>query len=98
MSRLTKIQNTAVRIITLCNPQDNITPHLKTLHWLPVPLRIKFKLLLTCYKIINNLALSYLNDLLIPLEIPHDLPSVEMGNFKVPKSQSVTYGDRAFTS
>lgn len=97
MSRLTKIQNTAVRIITLCNPQDNITPHLKTLHWLPVPLRIKFKLLLTCYKIINNLAPSYLNDLLIPLEIPHDLRSVAMGNFKIPKSQSVTYGDRAFS-
>jgi len=96
MYRLIKIQNTAVRIITLCNPQDNITPHLKHLHWLPVPLRIKFKMLLMTYKILNGLAPSYLYDLLIPLELPHDLRSIEMGNLKVPRSRTVTYGDRAF--
>jgi hypothetical protein len=44
MFRLTKIQNTAVRIITLCKSQDNETPYLKTLHWLPVPLRIKIQI------------------------------------------------------
>ena len=96
MFRLIKIQNTAVRIITLCKSQDNITPHLKTLYWLPVPLRIDFKLLLTCYKIINNLAPSYLSDLLVPLESPHNLRSISMGNFKVPRSRTTTYGDRAF--
>ena len=97
MYRLTKIQNTAVRIITLCKSDDNITPHLKTLHWLPVPLRIKFKLLLLCYKIINNIAPSYLTDLLTPLELPHDLRSISNGKLKVPRSRTVSYGDRAFS-
>jgi hypothetical protein len=46
--------------------EDNITPHLKQLHWLPVPSRINFKILL----ITNGLAPSYLDDLLAPHELP----------------------------
>ena len=51
LNRLKKIQNTAVRIITRCNPPTNITPHLKSLHWLLVHLRIEFKILLLVFKI-----------------------------------------------
>ena len=95
--RLKKIQNTAVRIITLCDKQDSITPHLKSLHWLPVPLRIDFKLLLITYKILNGLAPSYLCELLIPRNLPRELRSSSSCNFKVPRSRTTSYGDRAFS-
>ena len=54
---LKKVQNTAVRIITRCKIQDNITPHLKTLHWLPLHLRIDYKIILLTFKAINELKL-----------------------------------------
>ena len=95
--RLKKVQNTAVRIITLCDKKDHITPHLKTLHWLPVPLRIDFKLLLITYKIVNGLAPSYLCELLIPRNIPRELRSSSTCNFKIPRSRTTSYGDRAFS-
>ena len=42
--KLQRIQNTAARIITGAHSSDNITPILKSLHWLPVELRINFKI------------------------------------------------------
>jgi len=46
LNRLRKIQNIAVRIVSLCKRNDHITPYLKDLHRLPVHLRIHFKILL----------------------------------------------------
>ena len=95
--RLKKVQNTAVRIITLCDKQERITPLLKRLHWLPVPLRIDFKLLLLTYKIVNGLAPSYLCELLIPRNLPRELRSSSTCNFKIPQARTTSYGDRAFS-
>ena len=64
LERLKKVQNTAVRIITTCRIQDNITPHLKSLHWLPIHLRIDFKINLLTFKSLNGLAPDYLRELL----------------------------------
>ena len=44
---------------------DHITPVLFNLHWLPVNQRIIFKILLITYKVLSNLAPSYICDLLI---------------------------------
>ncbi len=95
--RLKKVQNTAVRIITRCNIQDNITPHLKELHWLPVSLRIEFKINLITYKVVNDIAPTYLKELLAPHELPRELRSTSSGNLKVPRSRTTSYGDRAFS-
>ena len=96
LHRLKKIQNTAVRIITRCNPQDNITPHLKSLHWLPVPLRIDFKILLLTFKVLNGLAPKYLRDLIKLRVTPKNLRSESNQHLDTPRSRTVTYGDRAF--
>ncbi len=60
---LQRVQNIAARIVTLTPVNNHITPVLKALHWLPLKPRILFKLLLLTYKSINNLAPSYLCDL-----------------------------------
>ena len=64
IQRLQRIQNCAARLIFRKKKFDHITPYLIELHWLPVNSRIKFKLLVLTYKCLNNLAPSYLRDLL----------------------------------
>ncbi|XP_053170466.1 uncharacterized protein LOC128354229 [Scomber japonicus] len=43
IQRLQYIQNSAARILMRVRKYDHITPILKSLHWLPVPLRIEYK-------------------------------------------------------
>ncbi|KAF7658533.1 hypothetical protein LDENG_00011550 [Lucifuga dentata] len=42
----------------------HVTPLLIQLHWLPVPYRIDFRILLLTFKALHNLAPTYLMDLL----------------------------------
>ena len=66
LMRLQKVQNQAVRFIygKSIKKWDHITPFLKSCHFLPVKHRIQFKIALLVYKCINNLAPSYLQELL----------------------------------
>ena len=96
LNRLKRIQNTAVRIITLCKPRDFITPHLKTLHWLPVHLRIEFKIILLTFKALNGLAPTYLSDLIKFKKTKHSLRSESKETLSIPRTRTATYGDRAF--
>jgi len=62
--RLQKVQNTAARIITRTPKHDHITAVLKELHWIKISSWIEFKILLLVYKILNNMAPSYLCELI----------------------------------
>lgn len=94
--RLQTVQNTAARLTTLKKKSEHITPTLKKLHWLPVILRIKFKILLTIYKIINGLAPSFLTDLLQIQTEERNLRSSTTTKLYTPRSRTITYGERAF--
>ena len=48
LNRLQKVQNNAARFILKVHWTDNITPHLPTLHWLPIDARIKHRLSSLC--------------------------------------------------
>ena len=65
-NRLQLVQNTAARVLTRTRKYDHISPILATLHWLPVAFRIDFKILLFVFKSRNDLAPSYISDLLSP--------------------------------
>ena len=95
--RLKLVQNTAARIVSLCGKQHHITPILKQLHWLPVALRIEFKILLLTYKILNGTAPVYLCELLQPYVPCRSLRSTSQSLLVIPKSRTVSYGDRAFS-
>ena len=97
LNRLRKIQNTAVRIVSLCEKNNRITPYLKKLHWLPVHLRIHFKILLFTYKILNGLAPTYLCTLVKLYVPPRQLRSGSQYLLEPVLSHSATYGDRAFS-
>ena len=96
LSRLKKIQNTAVRIITMCNIRSNITPHLKSLHWLPVHLRIHYKIILLTFKTLNGLAPSYLFDILTLHNSSYNTRSASSNLLVIPRTRTA-YGDRAFS-
>lgn len=66
LSRLQKAQNSAVRFIfgNLVGRRDHISPFLQKAHFLPVRFRIEFKICLLVFKCINNIAPSYLQELL----------------------------------
>ena len=59
-----KIQNWAARLILGASFRHPTTPLLKTLHWLPISERIKYKVGCICYNVITDNAPSYLIELL----------------------------------
>ncbi|KAK0138873.1 hypothetical protein N1851_024575 [Merluccius polli] len=76
---------------------EHITPILRQLHWLPVKQRIHFKILLTTYKALNNLAPSYLTDLLHRPTHPHRTRSTAANTLTpITRTKYRTIGDRAF--
>ena len=61
---LQTIQNSAARLESRTKKYQSILPVLQSLHWLPVHYRIMFKILLLSYQCFQNLAPSYLTELL----------------------------------
>ena len=64
VAKLQRVQNAAVRLIPGIGTFSHITPALYELHWLPVSLRIDYKILLLTFKCTYGLAPSYLSDLI----------------------------------
>lgn len=62
--RLQLVQNTLCRIILQLPKFSRISKELKSLHWLPVESRIKFKILLMTYKALHTHQPPYLSSLL----------------------------------
>ena len=74
---LQRCQNNAARIVTLRRKYDHISPFMCDLHWLRVPYRIQYKVLLLTYKALNGMAPVYLKDLLVkrpPSRSPRSTP------------------------
>jgi hypothetical protein len=96
LTKLQRVQNTAARILTKTKKYDHITPILDDLHWLTVPKRIDFKILMLTYKCLNQLAPPYLSELLEIYQPSRPLRSGTRSVLKVPRTRLKTYGDRAF--
>ena len=70
------------------------------LHWLPVKLRIDYKILLITFKVIHGLAPDYLDELIsVKASSRYQLRSSDQLLLSKPKFKSLkTLGDRAFIS
>jgi hypothetical protein len=62
-NKLQVAQNSAVRLIEKVKKYDNISQYRKNLHWLPIPARIKHKIMTTTWKCLHNQAPNYLSEL-----------------------------------
>ncbi len=95
LSRLQMVQNAAARFLTGTKKRDHITPVLASLHWLPIQLRVDFKVLLFAYKALYK-APDYICDLIKPYTASRSLRSSDQLLLSVPHSRCKTKGDRAF--
>ena len=98
VAKLQSILNAAFRLVTKPRKYEHITPVMIKLHWLPIPNRIQFELLLLIYKPLHGLAPSYLTDILSlrpnkGLRSDNQLPL----NIPVSTLRLKFYGDRAFS-
>ena len=57
-SILQSVQYSVAGIVIKNAPREHIAPVVKELHWLPVDMRIEYKMLLYAYKALNGLALG----------------------------------------
>ncbi|XP_071480075.1 uncharacterized protein [Diadema antillarum] len=99
LAPLQHIQNTAARLITCTRKYDRISPVIRNLHWLLIPQRIKFKILLITYNIIHNRSPIYLTDLmsLKPRPDTHmDLRSSSATQLKLGPRTHNRYGDHSY--
>ena len=96
-SRLQRVQNAAARVILELPKFCHITAHLHDLHWLPVSYRISFKIALTVFKCLHNMAPGYLSELICYLpDVGRTSRSRSSRLLHVPSSKRKTFGDRAF--
>ena len=72
------------RVIKTLRKFDHITEAMKDLHWLKIPERIQFKILVTIYQCVNGLAPSFLIDLLDLNLMRKNLRSDTQGKLPIP--------------
>ena len=90
------MQNTAARLVSCIRKSAHITPVLLKLHWLPVQHRVKFKILMQVFKILNGQSPSYLVKLISRHLPARALCSRDTNLLAVPRS-SLKFGDRRFS-
>ena len=97
-NKLQNVQNAAARVIACLRKYDHISPTLRNLHWLPVQERIVFKINLMCFKIVNNIAPKYLQELVCRYEPTRILrSSADKWRLTEQPYKLKTYGHRAFS-
>ena len=78
---------------------DSATEALKELHWIPIRLRITFKLLMVVHRCLHGDAPKYLKDLLIRMPAPernlHSSRDTE--RLIIPRTKLKTFASRAFS-
>ena len=92
------VQNSLARIVLQQPRMSHARPLLKSLHWLPVPQRIEFKVAVLTYKIRSTSRPAYLHSLLSNRisESTATLRSASRPLLHVPPTRTV-YGSRAFS-
>ena len=99
MQKLQRVMNASARLIFCAHKHYHITPLLQQLQWLLIRLRIKFKILLITFKVLQGSAPKYLIDLISVLPPSrYDLRRNNKGILlSTPKRfTKVTMGDRSF--
>ncbi|KAI4877374.1 hypothetical protein NFI96_003959 [Prochilodus magdalenae] len=87
------VQNAAARLILNLPKFTHVTPLLRSLHWLPVVARIKFKTLMLAYKAKNGSAPPYLMAMVKSRAVPRALRATSTARLEPPSLR--THGRQA---
>ena len=99
-SHLQRMQIYTARVILRLPKSSNITPHLKSLHWLTVNVRSTYKIVCLCYHCHSSTAPSYATDMLQKMSSHTCLSrssSYTMPLLNGPAHSKATLGDRSFS-
>jgi len=94
--RLQLVLNAAARTVSGLRKFDHITPTLMSLHWLPVNMRIIFKILLFTFKALNGKAPSYISSMIHLKPTVRALRSNNINLLSVPKVNNASHGEVSF--
>lgn len=95
IAKLQRVQNRLARIVNKSRPFARSTPILRTLHWLPIQFRIRFKICLLAFKTMRERQPRYLHEMLVPLTPTRTLRSTKGLVLSVPRVKT-KMGSRAF--
>ena len=97
IKKLQRVQNCAAKLVLQRNRFDAAAA-LRELHWLPVKNRIRYKIALTVFKCLHDLAPEYLQNLLCVKSHARNLrsASVDAVFLEVPVCSRKTFLDRSF--
>ena len=96
LNRLQVLQNRCARLIFRQPRRSHATPLLRSLHWLPIPERIQFKVLCLCFKAFHQMSPHYLSSYFQLYRTTYALRSDSTITFSVPRSKK-QLGDRALS-
>jgi hypothetical protein len=98
-AKLQRVQNMAARVVLgkTSRLYERSMDRLHYLHWLPVPQRIHFKVLLMAFKVMSGNAPEYLSEMLQEHQPQRPLRSAEEQRLALPSTRPRSlYGDRHF--
>ena len=98
LDKLQRVQNNAARLVLRVPRSDHISPHLRSLHWLPIEARITYKIALTTYRAINLSGPPYLSELISIYTPARSLrSSSDTLKLNPPPTHTRTFGERSFS-
>ena len=98
LNKLQRIQNHAARKVLRKPSHVSATSLLRTLRWLPVKVRIQYKIACLCFQCLShNTMPPYLSDILHPYQPPRTLRSLDTSLLSVPRFCQETFGRRSFS-
>ncbi|KAK7108418.1 hypothetical protein V1264_016162 [Littorina saxatilis] len=98
---LQKVQNSAAKLIYRSKKFDHVTPLLRSLHWLPVSARIRYKLACICFSAKFEDGPKYLKELLVTYDNPSDYnlrSRADSRKLETLERSLPSFGNRSFAS
>ena len=95
IKKLQRVQNASARMITATGRREHISPVIRSLHWLPVESRIRYKVLVHTYKAIHDQSPTYIQDMLAAQLSSRQLRSSDQQRLVVKRTKTA-YGSRQF--
>jgi len=100
LRQLQRVLNAAARLIVRKRKYDSISATTRdVLHWLPIRQRVNFKVYVTVFNSLHNLAPNYLStmcQLVAKNPSRRHLRSAARGDLAVPATRTIRYGFRSF--
>ena len=99
LAPLQRVLNAAAHFVAGATSRTHVSGIMKSLHWLPIAYRIRFKLCVLMHSVHNGTSPSYLTDTTTPISsLPghHQLRSAMMTEYDIPRIRT-KFGDKAFS-